>query len=333
MRMKWQVMAVLAAVTVVTGCTVTVGGSASPVPGQGPVAKAVDACSLLSPDQVGALGYQNPGRAVEEKKESDQPAMCLWSSTDDADPSSVLNVGLTTSITLDDYLAGALRKSSPQQLGGLSWTQYASVIGDDCVLYTVLGAKSFAYVSVSGPPIEKSCELAKAAIPQVAGHLPGGRPAPPITPSRSSKPEPGGPLLSVDPCTMLKPDQVAQLKDISPHGEKDSSSTVPNATYCLWDDTDGDEGQKAFEVWLGPSTPVGEWPGTKGVPPTETVDVGGKKWGVFPNMGGLRVTCGATLAISETSSVEVVSGFIGDDTKTCDLVKRGLPLVTANLPG
>ena len=37
--------------------------------------------------------------------------------------------------------------------------------------------------------------------------------------------------------------------------------------------------------------------------------------------------------ITDTSSVQVVSGFIGDDTKTCDLVKQGLPLVTANLPG
>ncbi|MEU5264870.1 DUF3558 family protein [Amycolatopsis sp. NPDC021455] len=333
MRMKWQVGAVLAAVTVVTGCAVTVGGSASPVPGQGPVAEAADACSLLSPDQVEALGYRNPGHSVKAKKETEQPPMCLWNSKDDADPSSVLNVGMTTDINLDDYLSGALPKSSPQQLGGLSWTQYASVIGDDCVMYTVLGTKSFAYVSVSGPPIEKACELTKAAIPQVAEHLPGGRPAPSITPSSSSKPEPGGPLLSVDPCSLLKPGQVAQLKDIAPDGKKDTSSTVPNATYCLWDDTDGDDGQKAFEVWLGPSTPAGDWPGVKGIQPTETVDVGGKKWGVFPNKGGLRVTCGATLAVTETSSVQVVSGFIGDDTKTCDLVKQGLPLVTANLPG
>ena len=50
-------------------------------------------------------------------------------------------------------------------------------------------------------------------------------------------------------------------------------------------------------------------------------------------MGGLRATCGATLSITDTSSVQVVSGFIGDDTKTCDVLKQGLPLVTANLPG
>ena len=333
MRMKWRVVAALAAVTVVTGCTVTVGGSASPVPGQGPVAKAIDACSLLSPDQVDALGYRNPGRSVKAKRDTDQPPMCLWNSKDDADPSSVLNAGMTADINLDDYLAGAVPKSPPQQLGGLTWTQYAAAFGEDCILYTALGTKSFAYVSVSGPPIDKACELTKAAIPQVAAHLPGGSPAPPITPSKSAAPEPGGPLLSVDPCALLKPDQVAQLKGISPAGKKDSSSTVPNATYCLWDDTDGGDGQKAFEVWLGPSTPAGEWPGVKGANPAETVDVGGKKWNVFPDMGGLRVTCGATLAVTETSSVRVVSGFIGDDTKTCDLVKQGLPLVTANLPG
>ncbi|RSM38585.1 DUF3558 domain-containing protein [Amycolatopsis balhimycina DSM 5908] len=333
MRIKWQVVAVTTAMIVVTGCTVTVGGSASPVPGQGPVAKAADVCSLLSRDQVDALGYQNPGRAVKENKQRLQPPMCLWSSKDDADPSAVLDVGLATDMNFDEYLSGAVAKSSPQRIGGFSWTQYGSILPDDCTYYTVLGTKSFAYVGVSAGKLEKSCELAKAVIPQAAANLPGGTPAPPITPSRTANPEPGGPLLSADPCTMLKPDQVAQLKGISPEGKKDSSSTVPNATFCLWDDTDGDDGQKAFEVWLGPSTPAGEWPGAKGVPPTETVDVGGKKWGVFPNMGGLRVTCGATLAITETSSVQVVSGFIGDDTKTCDLVKQGLPLVTANLPG
>lgn len=132
---------------------------------------------------------------------------------------------------------------------------------------------------------------------------------------------------------MLKPDQVAQLKNIAPDGHKSTSSTIPDASYCLWADTDGDQGQKPFEVWFGPSTPVGEWPGVKGVSPAETVDAGGKKWGVFPNMGGLGAACGATLPITGTSSVQVVSGFIGDDTKTCDVLKQGLPLVTANLPG
>ncbi|MEV6829113.1 DUF3558 family protein [Amycolatopsis sp. NPDC051102] len=333
MRIKWQVAAALAAATVVTGCTVTVGGSASPVPGQGPIAKAVDACTLLDPAQVDALAYQPQGRSVPENKERLQPPMCLWNSKEDVEPSAVLNVGVASGMDFNEYISGALKKSEPQEIGGLTWTQYASILPDDCVFYTLLGAKSFAYVSVSTSKLDKSCEQAKLAIPQVAAHLPGGQDAPPVTPTTSAKPEPGGPLLSADPCAMLKPEQVALLKDISPNGEKDTSSVVPNASYCLWDDTDGDGGQKAFEVWFGPSTPVGEWPGAKGVNPTETVDVGGKKWGIFPNMGGLRVTCGATLAITDTSSVQVVSGFIGDDTKTCDVVKQGLPLVTANLPG
>ena len=333
MRIKWQVAAALAAVTVVTGCTVAVGGSASPVPGQGPVAKAADACSLLDEAQVDALGYKTPGKPVKENKERLQPPMCLWNSKDDIEPSAILNVGVASDMDFNEYVSGAVKKSEPQQIGGLSWTQYASILPDDCTFYALLGAKSFAYVGVSAGKLDKSCELVKLAIPQVAAHLPGGQDAPRVTPSTSAKPEPGGPLLSADPCTMLKPDQVSQLQNISPDGKKDNSSTVPNASYCLWDDTDGDGGQKAFEVWFGPSTPVGDWPGAKGVTPTETVDVGGKKWGLFPNMGGLRVTCGATLAITETSSVQVVSGFIGDDTKTCDLVKQGLPLVTANLPG
>ncbi|MGW4521518.1 DUF3558 family protein [Amycolatopsis sp. NPDC004378] len=333
MRMKWQVVAALAALTVVSGCTVAVGGSAAPVPGQGPVVTTVDACKLLDQAQIDALGYQSPGRSVPEDKDRLQPPMCLWHSNEDVEPSQILNVGLAKDMDFNEYIAGAVPKSAPQQLGGFTWTQYPSILADDCSMYALLGDKSFAFVSVSGPPIDKSCELAKTVIPQFAAHLPGGQDAPPLTPSTSAKPEPGGPLLSLDPCTMLKPDQVAQLKNISPTGEKDSSSAVPNAMYCLWDDTDGDQGQKAFEVWLGPSTPVTEWPGAKGVTATETIDVGGRKWGLFPNMGGLRVTCGATLPITDTSSIQVVSGFIGDDTKTCDLVRQALPLVTANLPG
>lgn len=333
MRMKWQVVAALAALAVVSGCTVAVGGSASPVPGQGPVVKDFDACTLLDEAQLDALGYEAKGRSVKENKDRLQTPMCLWNTKDGVEPTALLTVGYTTDLDFNEYIAGAVPKSQPQQIGGFSWTQYPSILADDCALYAILGDKSFAYVSVSEPPIDKSCELAKAVVPQVAAHLPGGQDAPPITPTGPAKAEPGGPLLSADPCAMLKPDQVAQLKNISPTGEKDTSSSVPNATYCLWDDTDGDQGQKAFEVWFGPSTPVGDWPGASGVNPTETVDVGGKKWGVFPNMGGLRATCGATLPITDTSSVQVVSGFIGDDTKTCDLVKQGLPLVTANLPG
>jgi hypothetical protein len=332
MRMKWQAAAALAALTVVSGCTVAVGGSASPVPGQGPIVKDFDACTLLDEAQLDALGYETKGRSVKENKERLQTPMCLWSTKDDVEPSAILSVGYSTDLDFNEYIAGAVPKSGPQQIAGFTWTQYPSIIGDDCVMYAILGDKSFAYVSISEPPLDKACELAKTAIPQVAAHLPGGQDAPPITPVGPPKAEPGGPLLSVDPCTMLKPEQVAQLPNIKPEGEKDNSSSVPNATFCLWDDTDGDEGQKAFEVWFGPSTPVTEWPGAKGVTATETIDVNGKKWGVFPNMGGLRATCGATLPITETSSVQVVSGFIGDDTKTCDLVKKGLPLVTANLP-
>jgi hypothetical protein len=78
MRMKWQVMATLAALTVASGCTVAVSGSAAPVPGQGPIVKAVDACSLLDEGQLDALGYEAKGRSVPENKDRNQTAMCLW---------------------------------------------------------------------------------------------------------------------------------------------------------------------------------------------------------------------------------------------------------------
>ncbi|WP_249026886.1 DUF3558 family protein, partial [Amycolatopsis lexingtonensis] len=170
--MKWQVAVALAAATVVTGCTVAVGGSASPVPGQGPVVKAVDACKLLDEAQVDALGYQQPGKSVPEDKDRLQPPTCFWSLKDNDDLTAVLSIGLATDMDFNEYIAGAVPKSSPQEIGGLTWTQYGSILPDDCTFYASLGDKSFAFVGVSTGKLEKSCELVKLAIPQAAAHLP-----------------------------------------------------------------------------------------------------------------------------------------------------------------
>ncbi len=330
MRVKWQVVAAVSAALVVTGCTVEVAGSASPVPGQGPVVKVVDACTLLTPEQLDALGFK-PGRPTPASKETRSPATCTYSAKEDATPPVVMSVSWAVDQTLDDYLSGAVPKGDPAELGGLKWTRYASIFGAECDLYTTLGEKSFVTVgALIGEDDTAACDVAKRVAPVVASHLPGGAEAPSITPSSTAPPEPSGPLASLDPCTLLKADQTAQLK-VEEKGEKDNSSTVPNASYCLWKDTDGDRGQKSFEVWLGPSTPAAKWTGAD-VPATETVDAGGKKWSIYPNLAGSRVNCAAVLPVTDTSSIEIVSGFLDDDSKSCDLVKQGLPLVTANLP-
>ena len=332
MRVKWRAVAAVSAALVMAGCTVKVAGSASPVPGQGPVKKVVDACTLLSPEQVDALGFR-PGAPHPASEQTRSPAMCTYRAKDDsATPSPIFTVEWAVDQNLDEFLSGAVAKGEPEQLGGLNWTRYGSIIASECDIYTTLGEKSFASVGVMvGEDVEQACQIAKKIAPVVASHLPGGAPAPSITPSTSAAPpEPTGPLASLDPCTLLKADQTAQLK-VEDKGEKDNSSTVPNGTFCLWKDTDGDGAQKSFEVWLGPSTAATQWTGAD-VPATGTVEAGGKTWSLYPNLAGTRVNCGAILPMTETSSIEIVSGFIGDDSKNCDLVKQGIPLVTANLP-
>lgn len=331
MRVNWRAVAAVSAALVMAGCTVKVAGSASPVPGQGPIKKVVDACTLLDPDQVDALGFK-PGSPHPASEKTRSPAMCTYAGKGDETPSPIFTVEWSVDQNLDEFLAGAVAKGESEQLGGLSWTRYGSIIASECDIYATLGEKSFVSVGVmAGEDDAKGCEIAKKIAPVVASHLPGGEPAPSITPSTSAAPpEPSGPLASLDPCTLLKADQTAQLK-VEDKGEKDNSSTVPNGTYCLWKDTDGDGAQKAFEVWLGPSTAAAQWTGAD-VPATGTVDAGGKKWSLYPNLAGTRVNCGAILPVTETSSIEIVSGFIGDDSKNCDLVKQGIPLVTANLP-
>ena len=327
-------LTVTAAAVLLAGCTVTVGGTAAPVPGQGPVKQVVDPCKLLNAQQLDALGYQASGHGVPASEAQRAPAMCLWHTKDDVSPPVILNVGWAVDQTLDNYLQGAVVKAPPVKLGGLDWTRYGAFIPGSCDLYTTLGAKSFAFVSVSFQDEDKACELAKQVVPQVAAGLPGGQPAPPISAaSPSTSALPSGPVAALDPCTLLKPEQAAQLK-MEPTGAKNiSDSPSPNVTYCLWKDTDGDRGQKAFEVWLGPDVPVTKWIGMD-VPPVEQVDGGGgRKWSVFANFndsGG--VNCAAGLALSDTSSVEIVSGYLDDPSKSCDAVKAGIPLVTANLP-
>ncbi|HWD03070.1 MAG TPA: DUF3558 family protein [Amycolatopsis sp.] len=325
---RW--VAVAAAVLVLAGCTVRVDGEAQPVPGQGPVKPVVDACSLLDQQQVTALGYREPGKPEKANPQRLTPASCSWNSADDNATLAILSVGWAVDLSQDEYLQGALPKSQPQSVGGFTWTQYTSVLAGNCDLYTTLGPKSFVYVSVNYPDETKACELAKPVIPQVAAHLPGGLAAPSITPTNTAPPTPAGPLLNLDPCTLLTSGEAASLKMTAP-GTKQESTAAPGTVFCLWNDTDGDRGQKPFEVWLGPATPMTQWPGMN-VPPTSTLDVGTRHWSIFPNFNESGVNCAAGLTVTPTSSIQIVSGFLDDTSKSCDAVKAGIPLVSAHLP-
>ncbi|WP_033292100.1 DUF3558 family protein [Amycolatopsis jejuensis] len=330
--MGFRLALVTAVVAVLlTGCTQRVPGVASPVPGQGPVTQVVDPCTLLDARQLDALGYKGKGRLSPASKAQRTPALCLWSGTDD-EHTVILSVGWAVDQTLDNYLQGAVVKAPPVKLGGLDWTRYGAFLGGSCDLYTTLGPKSFAFVSVSYPDDAKACDRAKLAIPQVAAHLPGGQPAPSITPTTTPPgTPPSGPLATLDACSLLKPEQAQQLK-MAPQGELDHSKVVsPNVTYCLWKDTDGDRGQKPFEVWIGPDVPMKRWPGMS-VAPVEQIDVGGRKWALFPNFNDSGVNCAAGLAVTETSSIQIVTGQLDNPDQACAAIKAGIPLVTGNLP-
>ncbi|MFD9892054.1 DUF3558 family protein [Amycolatopsis sp. NPDC059027] len=327
MRISRLGAAVLAGVVAVLlgGCTATVGGSAAPVPGQGPVKKVVDACTLLSSEQAAGLGFEGPGKPQPASEKQRTPASCIFSPKDDSGLATT-SIGWAVDLRLDDYLGGALKKDSVQS-GGFTWTQYASSFPGFCTYILPLGPQSFVDVGVSANEETKSCEVAKKVLPFVSSHLPGGETAPSITPS--TPPQPSGPLATLDPCTLLKPEQAQQLK-VEPAGKSSKSTVTPNAVFCLWKDTDGAGGQKSFEVWLGPTTPYDKWPAF--TPPGQPQDVNGRKWVLLPNEGGMSAVCGAVLPITDTSSVYVTSGFLDDDSKACDAVKAGLPMVGGNLP-
>ncbi|WP_020663411.1 DUF3558 family protein [Amycolatopsis benzoatilytica] len=331
MGFKGTAAAFGAAALLLAGCTTQVSGSASPVPGQGPVTPVVDACALLDAQQLAALGYQAQGKPEKASKERRTPATCRWTGTD-PDHSTMLIVGWSVDQSLDEYLQGALKKADPVSLGGLQWTRYAGFMGGSCDLYTTFSEKSFAFVSVANDDDAKACQTAKQVTPQVAAKLPGGQPAPPLAPPSTTPSDapPSGPLASVNPCTLLKPEQAQQLK-MEPQGQLDHSSVIAAASYCLWKDTDGDAGQKPFEVWVGPGVPITQWAGMN-VAPTEQIDNGGRKWSLFPKLGGLDAICAAAVTVAGTSSVRIVSGNLDDPAKACDAIRAGIPLVSGNLP-
>lgn len=317
------------AVLALGGCTSTIGGSASPLPGQRPVITKADPCSLITQEHAAALGVTYPGRERPARKEQKVPAVCHFDELEDAPSGSTLEVSQSIDLSLNEYMSGAL-PGEKFGIGGYTWTRYATIIGpSSCSLSTEVTPTTFVELSSDARDDDNStaCDLAKAAAPAVAAHLPNGQQNPQITAPPGQKPlEPSGPLVTVDPCTLVKPDQAAQLK-LAPARPMNGSSNDPK-NGCQWDDTDGEGAQKALDLWLYTATRTADTPGLEGTPTEQ--DVAGKKWLVYTSPDS--PLCVALLPVTETSSVKLDTGNLDDKTKACDITKAAMPMVTANLP-
>lgn len=321
----------LAGTVALGACTATVVGSAQPVPGQGPVKQADNACTLITPPQAASIGLASPPIPTKGDPDKVVPPTCTWSQSDPDAPTNPLTVGQSSDLSFSQYIDGAQLKDT-LTVGGLKWQRYANIFGDSyCSLNLQLSPTSFVSVdSTNDTDASKSCDLAKAALPFISSKLPGGAPAPSVAPPSSTAPS--GPLATVDPCKLLTAAQVGQLSLTGAGtvlgGQVDATTKLPPG--CEWNDTDGPQGVKALDLYVAATQAAKDWPGldVEGQP----FPSGGKNWTLFPVAGGLPGNCSATLAVTPTSSVMMASGNLTDATKMCDLLKAAIPLVTANLP-
>ncbi|MFC3449416.1 DUF3558 family protein [Amycolatopsis speibonae] len=317
------------AVLTLGGCTSTIGGTASPVPGQGPVITKAEPCKLISQEQAEALGVTYPGKERPADKARKIPGTCRYPELDDAPQGVALEVSQSFDLSQADYSNGAV-PGEKFGIGGFTWTRYATILGPSyCSLITELDPKTFVEITSDAPGDDnsKACDMAKAAAPAVASHLPGGQPSPPLTPPPGQKPiEASGPLVAVDPCSLLKPDQVTPLNLAAARPMNGSSNDPKNG--CQWDDTDGDKGKKALDLWVYTATKLEDVPGLEGTPVEQVV--AGKKWVVYSSPDS--PICVAMLPVTETSSVKLDTGDLSDNAKACEIPQAVMPLVTANLP-
>ncbi|WP_409489333.1 DUF3558 family protein [Amycolatopsis sp. cmx-11-12] len=328
MRFRNSVAAGLA-VLALGGCTSTIGGTAAPVPGQGPVITKAEPCGLLTQQQADSLGVMYPGKERPAKPEQKIPGVCRFQELEDAPDGVALEISQSKDLSAVDYYAGAL-PGEKFGIGGFTWTRYATILGPGyCSLATELDAKTFIEVSSDAPGDDnsKACDLAKAAIPAVASHLPGGQQDPQITAPPGQKPiEPSGPLVSVDPCTLLKPEQAAQFNLMAARPMNGSSNDPKNG--CQWDDTDGDKGKKALDLWVYTATKTEDVPGLEGTPAEQVVN--GKKWLVYSSPDS--PLCVALYPVTPTSAIKLDTGDLSDNAKACEIPQAVMPLVTANAP-
>lgn len=327
-----SITAMLVATLLLGGCAKTISGAASPVPGQGPVLTKAAPCSLLTQEHADALGLKLPGHESKGDKDRLVPPMCMMFEREDSPRGVPLSVSWSIDIPLAEYLSGA-QPGEKFGIGGFTWTRYTSVLGPSaCSLATELGPRSFVELgseTPDGADDSKACDLARAAAPAIASRLPGGEPNPKITaPPGQKKPEPAGPLLTVDPCTLLKPDEAAGLKVGAGAPVEQSKMANPEDKGCEWKDSDGEQGQRPLLLALYLATAVADVPGLEGTP--EKVDLNGREWTL--RFDSRLKYCTAVLPITESSTVKLSSGHWDDEKQACDLLRAALPPVSAALP-
>jgi hypothetical protein len=327
-------LVVLLAASVLGGCATTVLGTAQPVPGQGPVKPPEnpdDPCALLPPDQASQLELAKGEPEAADPKRRVPPG-CKWRPADtDAPPGGTLYLVRATDQSVEEYEGSSgVQPLEQAQIGGLAWSRWPAFLGDGyCDLGVKLGETSF--VMVSSENLEdksKACDLAKAAAPYISSHLPGGSAAPP--PTSKSTPPPS-PLASVEPCALLKPDQLTQLRlnldgEATGSGRSNGSDLPPG---CQWDVAPGNPNQM---LYLSVAADKSAEEIAYGDTPDTQVQANGRSWGLFEDANGIKGACMAILAFGEKSSVKITGGNHDDPAKGCDQTRQAIPMVTANLP-
>ncbi|NIJ14568.1 hypothetical protein FHU38_004969 [Saccharomonospora amisosensis] len=311
---------VLGTVLLLASCTSTVTGSAGTVAAPPPSTSGVESgepCALLSPAEAEYLGLAKEGEFTPGEPSQLSPPSCTWMPVDpDVDS---LTIGLATDLPLVDYVDG-VQPEETVEMGGLNWSRYLDPVGGEsvCLLATELSETSFVtVVSSDFTTAEQACEVAKAAAPYVAARLPGGDPAPEAT-------RPPSPLVDLDPCTLLTPEQTERL-GLKPNGEP-SDGGDEESVDCSWDPA-VDPGASSLIITLYPSQ--GTLDSTD--EPAEIIEASGWKWRLYPQPSGIKTACVAELDVTEHSSATIFGGH-DERAKVCDTVMAAIPIVSAALP-
>ncbi|WP_199430794.1 DUF3558 family protein [Qaidamihabitans albus] len=326
--MRGNVLGLLAVCLLLAACGTTVGGTAQPVAAPTTSASGVESgepCALLTPEEATHLELRPEGEFTPGEPANLLPPNCYWGPAETAEGVDSLTVSLATGMSVAEYVDG-VEPVETGEFGGLTWSRYLDPVGGEsmCLLVTELSETSFVAVSSMNVTEEaKACDLAKKGAPFVAGHLPGGAPAEVPT---STAPEPSA-LASIDPCTLLTPEEAEQLGRSGSAKPLDGTGDGPPG--CQWDDTDGDAGEKALDLYAG-DRPAEEWYYYEDE--GEPLEVGGFTWKVQPGAGGYESVCQAIMSFTDTSSVYITSGNLDDPAKMCDTLRAAIPLITAHLP-
>ncbi|WP_169515804.1 DUF3558 family protein [Amycolatopsis nigrescens] len=316
----------MAAATFLGGCTSALDGTALPVPGEvRPPADPNDPCALLGAAEAAYLGLEEQGEFVPAEPDKEIPPGCSWPAGEEAEVPGSLHLVYSTDQSLLQYEGNSgVQPMERLPIGGLDWARWPAFFGDDdCDLAVELSANSFVMLSSSNyEDRSKTCDLAKAAAPYVSARLPGGAPAPPLTP----KVAPPSPLSSVEPCVLLGAEQLGGLgmdPNGRPTGKGRSNTDLPPG--CQWEPAAGNNSQALYVmVAADESAEDVAYDRTS----TEQVQANGRGWNLYLD----GKSCEAILPFTETSAVKIIGGHREDPAQACAQVRPVIPMITANLP-